>query len=90
MRIFVKTSQRQWTIHSYSASRNLLFRHHRTAPPPDCVTHLGKYYSIVVSADDIPIGLGHTYYYEQPVQTMTLENFDFAVTISDTNVNNNQ
>ncbi len=43
--------------------------------------------NLTINEDDIPIGLGHTYYFESPNETILLENYGFAVTLSNTNVN---
>lgn len=41
-----------------------------------------------INDDDIPIGFGQTYYFESPHPLISLENFDFQVRLSNTNVNN--
>lgn len=86
MTIYMSEWDRETASESLSLSVGVGFK----VPAGDDIVPVDATITVTINADDIPIGLGHTYYYEQPVQTMTLENFDFAVTISDTNVNNNQ
>lgn len=81
MTIYISEWDRETATEPLSFSVGVGFK----VPLGDDIVPVNATVNININADDIPIGFGHTYYYEEQVQTMYLENFGFAVTISNTN-----